>query len=216
MNKRFVLAIVVIATFLSAFQTAVCANITVGVKQDDWIEYKTNITGTPPESHDITSARMEIVGVMGVIINLNVTSKFSNGTLLLENVTLNLETGQLGDDFVIPANLDVGDSFFDIRIGNVTISKLEEKTIAGATRTVVHAKTEQTIFYWDRATGVLAEANSSFPDYGFTLDTTVAKTNMWQPQTSGPYTNIGYILAAAVVAVATLIALAIILRRKGK
>jgi hypothetical protein len=76
---------------------------------------------------------MEVVDVQIKDINLVITTKFSNGTLLNETLTLNLETGQLGDDFIIPANPNSGDTFFDKRQGNITISGVEERTGAGAT-----------------------------------------------------------------------------------
>jgi ABC-type glycerol-3-phosphate transport system substrate-binding protein len=92
---------------------AVLAEILVCVKKGDWIEYQVTFTGTPPPDHDITWARMEIVDVQGKAIDLNITTEFSNGNLLHETITLNLETGQLGDDFIIPANLNKGDAFLD-------------------------------------------------------------------------------------------------------
>jgi hypothetical protein len=212
MNKKLVLTIAPLIVLLSMAPAAILAEISVGVKQGDWIEYHVTCTGTPPESHDVTWAKMEIVGVQGTGINLNVTTKLSNGTLLNETVTLNLETGQLGDDFIIPGNLNSGDSFFDKNAGNITISGLEERTIAGARRTVVYASTAQTMFYWDKSTGVLVEASSSFTDY--TMNTKTDKTNMWQTQIFGLYPTVFY--ALVIVAVALLVATAffIISRKK--
>lgn len=155
---------------------AVLAEILVGVKKGDWIEYQVTFTGTPPPDRDVTWGRMEIVDVQGKAIDLNITTEFSNGNLLHETITLNLETGQLGDDFIIPANLNSGDTFFDKNAGNIAISGVEERAYAGATRTVVYATTSETTHYWDKATGVLVEGTSQFPDY--TMNTIVDKTNM--------------------------------------
>jgi hypothetical protein len=212
MDRKLASIIALLIILIGTAPATISAEISVGVKQGDWIEYQVTCTGTPPESHNITWAKMEIVGVQGAIINLNVTTEFSNGTLLNETVTLNLETGQLGDDFIIPANLNSGDTFFDNRVGNITISGAEERTLAGATRTVVYASTSQTMFYWDKSTGILVEANSSFTDY--TMNTKADKTNMWQPQIFGLDPTVFYALVIAAVAILAVIAFFFILRKK--
>ncbi len=202
MNRKAGLTIALFIVLLGVGN--VLAEISVGVKKGDWIEYQVALTGSPPADHDVTWARMEVTNVQGKAINLNVTTEFKNGTLLYENITLNLETGQLGDDFIIPANLNSGDTFFDENVGNITISGVEERTYAGATRTVVYAATSETTYYWDQATGILVEGNSQFPDY--TMNTIVDKTNMWQPQLFGldPTVFYGLVIGAAVLVVVVL------------
>jgi len=195
--------------------TAILAEISVGVKEGDWIEYQVNFAGNPPESHDVTWARMEIVSVQGPSISLNVTTKFSDGTLLNEMVTLNLETGQLGDDFIIPANLNSGSTFFDKRMGNITIDGVEDKTCAGATRTVVYASTAETTFYWDRTTGILVAANSTFTgEFNYTMNTKADKTNMWQAQMFGLDPAVFYALVITAVVIFVVIAFFVIRRKK--
>ena len=71
------------------------------------------------------------------LYNPNMTTLFNNGTYLYEQHNLNLQTGHLGDEFFIPANLSPGDSFYDARAGNVTILSSQEKTYVGAKRTVL-------------------------------------------------------------------------------
>jgi len=181
MDRKLGLIIALLIVLFGA--GAVLAEILVGVKKGDWIEYQVTFTGVPEEKHDVTWAKMEIENVEGTQINLNVTVKFSDGTTEPQTVTLNLETGQLGDDFIIPANLNSGDTFFDKNVGNITISNVEERFYAGATRTVVHAAPSENTYYWDKATGVLVEGNSQFPEY--TMNATVDKTNIWQPQLLG-------------------------------
>jgi len=212
MNKKLVLTIAPLIILSCMAPAAISAQISVGVKQGDWIEYQVTFTGTPPESHDIAWAKMEIVGVQVAVINLNVTTKFSNGTLLNETITLNLETGQLGDEFIIPANLNGGDTFFDRNVGNITISGVEERTCAGATRTVVYASTSQTMFYWDRSTGVFVEASSSFNDC--TMNTKADKTNMWQPQIFGLDPTVFCALVIAAAAILVVIAFFVVRRKK--
>jgi len=211
-RKLSIIALLIV--LIGIVPAAISAEISVGVKQGDWIEYQVNVTGTPPPDHDTTWAKMEITDVQGTDINLNVTTKFSNGTLLNEAITLNLETGQLGDDFIIPANLNSSDTFFDKRVGvgNITISGVEERTGAGATRTVVYATTSQTKFYWDKSTGILVEASSSYPNY--TMHTKADKTNMWQAQIFGLDPTVFYALVIAAVAILVVIAFFVIRRKK--
>ena len=191
----------------------VLTEISVGVKKGDWIEYQVTFTGTPPGRHDVTWARMEIMNVQGKSINLDITTEFSNETLLNETITLNLDTGQLGDDFIIPANLNSGDTFLDKNAGNITISGSEERTYAGATRTVVYAATPQTTYYWDKAIGVLVEGSSAFTNY--TMNTKVDKTNMWQPQILGLDPTVFYaVVVGAAVVIAAVIALIAVRRKK--
>ncbi|MEM2998930.1 MAG: hypothetical protein QXX34_00180 [Candidatus Bathyarchaeia archaeon] len=204
-------------TALLAFSLIVgttVAAIRVGVKKGDWLEYRAVFTGKPPAGHEVTWARTEVLDVQGTIIDLNVTTKFANGTLWNEIITLNLATGQLGDEFIIPANLNVGDTFFDKYHGNITISKIEERTYAGATRTVISATAAQSTYYWDQATGVLVEGISEFSDY--TIHSIVEKTNMWQPQIFGLEQTVFYALLvlATILIVVALASLAIRRRKK--
>jgi hypothetical protein len=211
MNKKLVL-ITALLIFLLIMSIA-AAEMLVGVKKGDWIEYQAVFTGTPPAGHEVTWARTEVADVQGTVINLNVTTKFANGTLLSETITLNLATGQLGDEFIIPANLGVGDSFFDKYHGNVTISKIEERTYAGAIRTVISATAAQSTYYWDKATGVLVEGISEFPEY--TIHSVVEKTNMWQPQIFGVDPTVFYIfLILAAILIGTALAILAMHRKK--
>lgn len=191
----------------------VLAEILVGVKKGDWIEYQVVFTGTPPAGHEVTWARTEVINVQGTLINLNITTKFFDGTLLNETITLNLETGQLGDEFIIPANLNKGDTFFDKYHGTVTISAVEERTYAGAKRIVVSATAAQSTYYWDKATGVLVEGISEFPEY--TIHSIVDKTNMWQPQVFGWEPAVFYALLILVAAAIVVIIAFFVVRRKN-
>lgn len=191
----------------------VLAEISVGVKKGDWIEYEVTYTGTPTVGHDVTWARMEIRDVQGKSISVDITVEHANGTLEEMTVTLNLETGQLGDDFIIPANLNSGDTFFDKNVGNITISSIEERTYSGTTRTVAHAVTTETTYYWDKATGILIEGKSHLPKY--TMNTIVDKTNIWQSQLLGLDPAVFYAsVIGAVVLVVVVLAFLIVKRKK--
>lgn len=213
MNRKLGFPIVLFIVFLC--MGGALAEIKVGVKKGDWIEYQATYTGTPPEGHDVTWARMEIKDLQGKDMSVEITAQYSSGTTEKIKVTLNLETGKLGDDFIIPANLKSGDTFFDKNVGNMTIRGVEERSYAGAARTVVHAAASETTYYWDQTTGVLVEGISEFSDY--TMKTTADKTNMWQPQILGldPTVFYGFLIGvAAVLAIA--IALFIVRRRSFK
>jgi len=212
MDRKLAPAIALLIVLTVSAPVVVSAEISVGVKQGDWIEYQVAFTGTPDSGHDVTWARMEVVSVQGKNITLAIAAKLSNGTWLNETVSLNLETGQLGDDFIIPANLNSGDTFFDKWQGNITVSGVEERTYAGATRTIVSGTTLQTTYYWDKATGVLVEGTSSYAD--FAMYTKVDKTNMWQAQIFGLEPTVFYALAIAVTAILVVIAFFVMRRKK--
>jgi len=181
MTRKFALYMICFAVLVGLHFSAVAsAEIVVGVKPGDWIEYNVAFTGDVLEEHDVTWARIEVIGVEGKKIDIEITSIFSDGREETETLTLNLETGQIGDSFIIPANLDKGDTFLEQYEGTITISGVEEKSYIGANRKVVYATTSQTMFYWDQSTGFLVEATSSYPD--FTMTTKAEKTNMWQTQ----------------------------------
>jgi hypothetical protein len=153
----------------SVFQTTVSADVSVGVKPGDWVEYNVTFTGNPPPEHDAKWARMEVGTVEGQRVIATFTSRLANGTMLNVVEDLDFDTGRFIDLFIIPAGLNTDDTFYDQAVGNITIDSVEARICAGATRTVVHAEALDTQWYWDRATGVVVEARTSNPVY--TLDT---------------------------------------------
>src|SRR3989337_1637956 len=126
MSKKTVLLIVSVS--LLTVLGSVSADVFVGVRKGDWIEYNVTYTGTPPEGHEVSWARMEVSGVQGTAISLIITTTAPNETSYNEIITLDLNEGVLGDDFVIPANLGEGDKFFDKSVGNITIESVEART----------------------------------------------------------------------------------------
>ena len=213
MGKILVLSL---AFLLLLSLSVALGEVTVGVKEGDWIEYTVATTGLPEEGHDVVWARMEILDVQGKEIIVNVTTEAANRTVESDIMTMNPEEGQVGVWFIIPANLDVGDSFYDASMGNVTIEGLEQKTFAGATRTVTHASTPERIKYWDKATGVFIESIDILPNY--TLNATADKTNMWSPQLLGIDPTIVYAasIGVAIVIVIAIATAAIMMRRQKR
>jgi hypothetical protein len=207
MTRRIALNLICLAVLACVLFSAVAsAEIVVGVKEGDWMEYKVTCTGNVPEAHNVTGARIEVTHVEGKQIDVKVISKYSNGTEGTDILTLNLETGQIGDCFIIPANLNEYDTFPEQTAGNITILGVEEKTYLNATRTVVYANTSQTDYYWDRSTGFLLEANSSYPE--FTMVTEAENTNIWQTQTFGIDPIVPIVIIAAVIGAVLAIVLA--------
>ena len=188
------------------------ADLSVGVKKGDWIEYAITTTGTPSEGHDIDWSRMEVTDVQGTSIIVYITSRFINGSTENFNSTLNLKTGHLIDDFIIPANLNAGNTFLDDRQGNITLTSAEQHTYAGAMRTVLSASTSENSYFWDQATGVSVEANSVLPEY--TMHTIVESTNMWQPNQGLDVTVLLLVAVVVVIAIVALALLALRIRKK--
>jgi hypothetical protein len=197
MTRKFALCMICLAVLVSInFLAVASAEIVVGVKPGDWVEYNVTITGVVPEQHDVTWCKIEVTAVEEKNVYVDITSRYSDGREETVSSTLKLETGQIGDCFIIPANLNVGD-VFESPEGTLTISGVEEKTCAGATRSVVYANNSQTIFHWDKSTGFLLEANSSYPD--FTMITKAEKTNIWQTQAFGIDPIVVVVLIAAFI-----------------
>jgi len=184
----------------------------VGVKEGDWIEYRVLFAGTPPEGHEVVWARSDVISVQGKTIDFKIKSEFADGTLLDDTVTMNLETGQLGDLFIIPANLQEGDVFLSVYHGNVTIAGLEQRTCAGAVRSVISATVTGSVYFWDQDTGVLVEGISEFSEYS--IHSSIDKTNMWEPEILGLQPVVFYSLILIVAVAALALAAFFVLRRK--
>ncbi len=210
-NKIAPIALVLI--LLVGFACLASADLAVGVKKGDWIEYNVTYTGSPTQGHDVTWARMEILDVEGTDISISITSMFQDNSTAITNSTLNLQTGHLIDDFIIPANLDVGSTFLDENYGNMTISSKQTADYAGAPRTVVSASAANNTYVWDQATGVSVEGTSQTEEYN--IHTTASATNMWEAAPQGlPWTSLLLAAAAILIAVIAVIALAMRYRRK--
>jgi hypothetical protein len=208
MKTKILLMVLSVFAILSLACIA-SAQLSVGVKKGDWIQYQVTFTGTPSTDHSIVQAKMEVLDVQAPTIKVNILSTYANGTQVSTNSTLNLQTGQLIDDFIIPANLAAGDKFLDSNVGNVTISSVEQRTYAGATRTVVTASSNSNTYVWDQATGISVEGTSQGSDY--TMHSLASATNMWEAENTilglAPMTF--YLLIAIVIAIVAIIIAAV-------
>jgi hypothetical protein len=195
---------IVLLICLSLAATVICAPPSTGVKSGDWIEYAVSSTGSPMQGHDVTWARMEILDVEGTNISVTITSRFNDSSTDTTNYILDLQAGHLIDDFIIPANLNVGDTFKDESLGDVMITQVEQQTYAGAERIVVSASVGNNTYIWDQATGVSVEGNSKGNEW--TIHTVVSYTNLWEPSVQFDWASI--VLTAIIVLLIVLVAVA--------
>ena len=178
--------------------------VSIGVKEGDWIEYNVITHGTPPEDFNIKWARMEILNVQGSRISVNSTTQAINGSLSSLAMNFDLEKGEIGAWFIIPADLNPGDSFRDELMGrDVMVEGEEQMTIAGAIRAITNATTHERVKRWDKSTGVFVVSIDVLDNYS--INATAIATNMWSPQILGLDQTILYILAIVTIILAVLV-----------
>jgi hypothetical protein len=215
--RRTLPAIVAVSILLSCILLACAsAQVSVGVHNGDWIEYNVTSTGAPNQGHDVQWARMEVTDVQSPNINVTITSQFTDGSNETITSTLNLETGHLIDDFIIPSGLKVGDSFPEENYGNVTITGSEVRTFAGASRTVLTATMGNSSYVWDQETGVSLEGNTTTTDYA--IYSVASATNMWlpTPTQAGSATSSAIMTVTSVLIIFGLIIAGAVVRRYRK
>ncbi|WGM88508.1 MAG: hypothetical protein NUK63_06175 [Candidatus Bathyarchaeum tardum] len=193
----------------------------VGVKEGDWVEYDVIIAGngSMPPTHDVTWMRMEVLPVYGTAFSLNVTARYSNGTVGSAVWEFNFTEGEVGGWVIIPANLSPGDTFYDLARHsgipvNVTIENEEQKTVLGAIRTVTcgHDNVRE-VKEWDKQTGFfiasVEQVKNKTNKNGWYIEdiivtTKAVATNIWEPKEkteneSGFYEPIILVIAASVL-----------------
>jgi len=201
MRKSYLFAIPLMLLIVTSLLMAVSfAYASVGIKKGDWIRYQVIETGSPAPQYNITWARMDIISVQGEVITVNVQTAFGNGTLYPENgINLNLATGAIGDGFFVPINLSPGDRYSTEYEGIINITGVGKIEAGGAQRAVLIGVTNQSMYYWDRQTGVMVAATSDLP--GCVLYTKTSATNIWAPQILGLDQTVFYGLVVGVAAV---------------
>ena len=213
MMKKVSLYEICFLTFVALLfsATIVYADVLVGVKKGDWVEYNVICNGNVPEDNNVTWAKIEVIGVDGNKVNVAITSRFFEGREEIVTSILNVETGEIGDGFIIPVNLSEGDTFVKQFDGTVTISGIEKRTYVNEKREVVTATTSSTEFYWDQRTGFLGEASSTYEN--FSIASKMEKTNLWQAET---FELNSYTVIVFVVLVIVILLLAFFLKFKPK
>ena len=158
---------------------------------------------------------MDITGVQGEIVTVNIQTGYANGTIYPENnIDLNIATGAIGDGFFVPTNLTTGDRYHTEYEGTINITGVGQIEAADAQRTVLTGVSNQTNYYWDKQTGIMVSATSSFSDYS--IITKTSGTNIWEPQILGLDSTVFYelVVAATIVVVVTAIAAILFWRKK--
>ena len=209
-------------------------NPMVGVKEGDWIEYEIKITGTGimPPTHDVNWMKIDVLTVHDTAFSINLTSRYTNGTLGSAIWKFNFTEGEVGGWIIIPSNLNPGDRFYDLSRHteepvNVTIQGEEQKEVLGATRIITHGNDSlRQKKEWDKITGVFIGSiehlhNVTNKDGWYIEDLTVTTnaiaTNIWNPQIMGIDQQIFYsLIALAILPISSILIFLIIKTdRKG-
>jgi len=188
----------------------------VGVKEGDWIVYKVNITGTPPPIHNVTWMKMEVLQVHGAAFSVNLTVRYTNGTLYSSIWKFNFTGGNEEGWIIIPSNLGAGDTFYDSSKfgGNITIQGQAQKIVMGTTRTITYGGDSFRTKEWDKATGVFTQSSENLGNWSAYVSATA--TNMWRPQILGLDQAMFFAIIFAIALAAVVLVLAVaVVRRKG-
>jgi uncharacterized membrane protein YozB (DUF420 family) len=224
--------LILVFLLVSAFASTVMAVSapSVGIKEDGWIEYNVAVSGTGqlPPTHDVRWMRLQVLQVQGAAFSVNVTAKYANGTVGSAVWKFNFTEGNEGGWVIIPANLNVGDTFFDAsvhnhKLVNVTIQSQEQKTVLGAARTMTSGNDSFRYKQWDQVTGVFVGSTETYRNvtnkdgwYIDNLTVTIAAsaTNLWSPEVSKQSGTMFYPIVIAVVLAAFALSLGIVVTRK--
>jgi len=205
--------------------STVNANVTVGVKAGDWMEYNVSYVGSgdPPEEYP-NWFKFQITDVQETSISANMTYEMLNGTTTKSSHTYDLKTGVL-QLLVVPAGLTYADVFYHEDYGNITIAGTEEGTYAGGTRTAFYATFNEIKVYWDKPTGIFLQSKQEIlNDNNETIEQTVtiSATNRWIAPNASNNSEIDQILfyakIIALVAVVAIIAVLLLrmMKKRGK
>ncbi|MDR1991967.1 MAG: hypothetical protein LBQ98_00440 [Nitrososphaerota archaeon] len=193
------LALLMICFSVTTLTAGAHISQTVGVKEGDWMEYDITITGTGnmPPTHDVRWMRMEVLTIDGAAFSVNVTTRYANGTMGSAIWKFNFTQGNVEGWTIIPANLGLGDTFFDYSSNptNIVIQREEQKEVLGATRTITYGNDSiRQVKEWDKATGFfigsveVAKNHTNKEGWYFedlTITCSAIATNMWDRQIFG-------------------------------
>ncbi|MDR2203398.1 MAG: hypothetical protein LBE76_03690 [Nitrososphaerota archaeon] len=232
MKKITVLVLLSLIVCFSIFAlfSSVGAEQIVGVKEGDWVEYDIAVTGvgSMPPTHDVRWSRMEVLAVDGSAFSVNVSVRYANESFGSSVWKFNFTEGKVGGWLIIPANLGVGDTFFDAysEPNNVPIQGEEQRTVLGATRTVTRGSDAlREIKEWDKSTGFFISSKEVAKNYtnaegwyfeDLTITIRATATNMWGRQIFGLDTAVfALVISSLVFAVVALVSALIIWQRKN-
>jgi uncharacterized membrane protein YozB (DUF420 family) len=225
-----VILCLLIAVSILILPTSAIVEPSVGVKVGDWIEYNINVTGSgsPSPTHDVRWMRLQVMQVQNAAFLVNVTAIYTNGTIGSAVWKFNFTEGNLGGWIIIPANLGVGDLFFDSSIHNhkpvnVTIQGEEQKTVLGEVRTITYGNDTFRHKQWDKSSGVFVGSSETYRNCttkdgwyieNLTVTIDASATNIWNPENPTSTNSIFYPLIIAMVIAAAVASLLIIIARR--
>jgi hypothetical protein len=191
-----------------------------GVKPGEWVEYKIEWEDCPYSVYQ-TRVRREIVDSSDSIINVSITTWWSNGTVSKETRTGDVSDGSGSSAMIfIPANLTIGDAVYIEGFDPTEIKGEEEREYLGFRRKVVYSEFTSRGFYvfiyWDKVKGVALETNikhilsESEKTYDYAIKISIDGTNMLS-QSSNEATGFEWIFPALL---AIIIASFLIFRRR--
>jgi len=227
----FVLACMIISISIVASPAFAIDEISVGVKEGDWIEYEVSVVGTGamPPTHDVRWFRIEVLSpVEGAAFSVNLTSRYANGTVGSAIWKFNFTEGNVEGWIIIPSNLGEGDTFYDYSIHtgvpvNVTIEGEEQKTVLGATRTMTYGHDSLRHKEWDKATGMFTGTTEVYKNVttrtgwyieDLTITVKATATNMWDPELILESNQTVFWVAVAILVILAVLALFVVSRRK--
>lgn len=208
MNKKYSLLIAI--CLLSFLILSAYAQVSIGLKEGDWVEYTVSYTGTPPETYP-EYIKIEVQTIQGTTITAEISRNLLNGTQSSMTKTFDIESGA-PDLAIIPANLGTGDEVYHEDVGIFTIEGVAEYSFKGTTRESVYANIAQTELSWDRTTGILIKAHQTTGTFTQTL--LGVNTNIVQTQASDIDPIVFYGMIVAAVAILIVAALLVLRRRK--
>jgi hypothetical protein len=205
MLKKLAVILIFISFMLTVCLPAALCQDTVGVKKGYWMEYTVSGSGNLPDGHDVVWAKMEVIEVApdGSKFWVNFVSVARNESIYTSIRDFDFAEGDVEAWLIIPANLNPGESFYDVLSNSdVTIQGEETRTIAGATRTVTYANNTERYKVWDKATGMYIQTIDTLP--GYEISANLTATNVWEPQILGLNQNVFNVdVAVLVTAVVT-------------
>ena len=194
---------------VSIYVLTVNAQISVGLKEGDWVEYRGSYTGNPPDDYP-KNLRIEVQSIQGTNLTVKITQEQLSGKEQTITETISLENGA-PDAIIIPANLDEGDLVNNEDLGAFLIEEIIDYNYEGVTREAVYANVAWVDFTWDRTTGVLIEAEQE--EDTWTQRLIAVDTNIVPSQSIALDSTITYVIALGVVVI-IIIVIIIILKRK--
>ena len=210
MNKK--LSLLIVTSLVSIFAFSVFAQVSVGLKKGDWVAYEVTYTGEHPEGYP-HHLRIEILTIQGTSITLEIERELCEGPQEPITTTFDLENGA-PDLLLIPANLGAGDEIYHEDEGNFALEGVADYSFRGETRELVYANVAQVEFRWDRATGVLVQADQTTD--AFTQTVLAYDTNIVENQIFSLDPILLYAIIIAIVCILVVVALLVFKRKKRK